>query len=120
MPLSVNPLITDYPQAPESQTPGPVLVSTPPASENRPLRLRHFAAWIRLFISATLALDLVQLTGLDHEAFYVNPSEVVMIREPRTHNRVLPPAARCAIVTSDGKFISVLEPCAQVRKLLDK
>jgi hypothetical protein len=73
-----------------------------------------------LVLAAALALDLVPLTGLDHEAFYVNPSEVVMIREPRTHNRALPPTARCAIVTADGKFISVLEPCSQVRKLLEK
>jgi hypothetical protein len=65
-----------------------------------------------------LALDLVQLTGLDRETIDINPGEVVAIRTPRVHHRVLPPEANCAVLTTDGKFISVLETCQQVRQLL--
>ena len=66
-----------------------------------------------------LALNLIQLTGLDHEAIYVNPSAITVIREPRTHHRTLPANANCALMTSDGKFVSVLESCYVVRKLLN-
>jgi len=68
---------------------------------------------------AQFAFDLVTFTGLDHEKIEVNPTEVVAIREPRTHRRELPPAAKCALVTTDGKFISVLETCSEVSTRLE-
>ena len=67
-----------------------------------------------------LALDLVHLTGLHHELIEVNPTEIVVIRSPRKQSRLLPPEANCAIVTTDGKFISVLETCEEVDRRLEQ
>jgi hypothetical protein len=66
-----------------------------------------------------IAVTLVELTGLDHETIAVNPASVVALRTPRTQGRVLPPEAACAVQTSDGKHISVLETCEKVRQLID-
>jgi hypothetical protein len=66
-----------------------------------------------------VAVDLIQVTGLDGEAIAINPTEVVGIRAPRKHHRVLPPLANCAIMTTDGKFIAVLENCQMVSQRLE-
>jgi hypothetical protein len=68
--------------------------------------------------NVVVAIDLIWLTGLDHEAIAINPGEVVSIRSPRKHHRVLPPGANCAITTSDGKFTSVIESCQVVLQRL--
>ena len=65
------------------------------------------------------AFDLVRVTGLDHEMIEINPAEVVAIHAPRLHRRELPPSAHCAIKTTDGKFISVLETCQEVADRLE-
>lgn len=67
-----------------------------------------------------LAADLVELTGLEHERIEINPAEVVAVREPRAHHRVLPAKANCAVMTTDGKFISVLETCPEVTRRLEQ
>jgi hypothetical protein len=66
-----------------------------------------------------IAVTLVELTGLDHESITVNPASIVALRTPREHDRVLPAAAACAVQTTDGKHISVLETCEKVRQLID-
>jgi hypothetical protein len=62
-----------------------------------------------------VALNLVELTGPDHQLVEVNPAEVAMIRQPRgqveTHFHK---DIKCLIFTSDGKFVGVIETCEQV------
>jgi hypothetical protein len=70
--------------------------------------------------SPQLAFDLVQLTGLDYEIIEVNPAEVVAIKTPRKRHRILPLAANCALLTTDGRLISVLETCQVVREKLKR
>ena len=65
-----------------------------------------------------LAIELVELSGLDNEQIEVNPAAVVAIRSPRQKNRIMAPAANCALLTTDGRFISVLESCDEVRRRL--
>jgi hypothetical protein len=69
--------------------------------------------------NVVVAVDLIQVTGLDGEAIAINPTEVVGIRAPRKHHRVLPPLANCAIMTTDGKFVAVLENCQVVSQRLE-
>jgi hypothetical protein len=66
-----------------------------------------------------LAVELVELTGLDGELIAINPASVVTLRAPRKHDHLLPASASCAVQTSDGKHISVRETCKQVRQRLD-
>jgi hypothetical protein len=66
-----------------------------------------------------VAITLIEVTGLDHETIDVNPAEIVDLRSPRTHNRILPPKANCALQMTDGKHITVLETCDQVRQRID-
>ena len=66
-----------------------------------------------------LALELVQLTGLEHEIIQVNPSTIVAVRLPLERYRLLAAEANCQLMTLDGKFISVIETCAEVRRRLE-
>jgi hypothetical protein len=67
-----------------------------------------------------LAFDLVTVTGLEHELIQINPSEVIALRAPRKVHRVLPPRANCAVQTTDGHFVSVLETCQEVLQRLER
>jgi hypothetical protein len=68
-------------------------------------------------LPSQVAVDMITVTGLDHQAIAVNPSEVVALKPPRPgqplHQRV-----GCAIMTADGNFISVLEDCPEVERRL--
>jgi hypothetical protein len=67
-----------------------------------------------------VAGSLVEVTGLEHERIEVNPTEIVALRAPRRVHRVLPAKANCAIMTTDGKFLSIIESCAEVRRKLER
>ena len=59
---------------------------------------------------------LVQLMGTDGQIVWVNPSQVVSIREPRRMNTEhWPRGTKCLVLTTDQKFFTTSEPCEQVR-----
>jgi hypothetical protein len=69
--------------------------------------------------AAFIALRLVAFTGPDHQAVEVNPQEVASIRQPRGSDH-FSSETHCVIYTTDGKFISVVETCEQVRARLEQ
>jgi hypothetical protein len=69
-------------------------------------------------IEFALALALLHAPG--GGAIYVNPDSVVTLHGKKGEkNQHVTDAAKCVVVTVDGKFISVIETCDEVRKLLD-
>lgn len=66
-------------------------------------------------IHTVLALLLVQLTGPDGQRIDLNPQEITSVREPRGG---FDKEIHCLIHMADGKFIAVIETCAQVREKL--
>jgi hypothetical protein len=72
--------------------------------------------WALLLIAASL----VELHGPDGQVIWVNPDQVINIREPRGipqgHWAV---GTRCLVLTSDGKFFTTAEPCQEIRRKLE-
>lgn len=59
---------------------------------------------------------LVQIMGTDGQIVWVNPSQVISIREPRGVNQGhWARGTKCLVLTVDGKFFTTIEPCEQVR-----
>lgn len=49
----------------------------------------------------------------------LNPEEVVSMRGPRTTDKMfMVEGAHCLINTSDGKYVSVRETCAEVKRVV--
>ncbi|MCA1452147.1 hypothetical protein I6F35_02820 [Bradyrhizobium sp. BRP22] len=70
---------------------------------------------------ALIVLRLVLLHGPDGHEIALNPEQITTMRAalPGSQNKHLTQDARCMISTSDGKFVSVVESCDQVRKLIE-
>ena len=88
-------------------------------------RLTLAAALVALSCAAcvTLAADpltLIVLTGLDGEKVWINSTTVVRLIGPRRGGtgQMMAATARCAILTVDRRFISVIETCEEVSRLL--
>jgi hypothetical protein len=65
-----------------------------------------------------MVLTLVLLHSPTGGAIYVNPDTVTTMRSPPAEkNKHFTDEAKCLLNTSDGKFISVVETCDQVRTL---
>jgi hypothetical protein len=65
-----------------------------------------------------VAVLFVILTAPTGQPIEVNPKAVVAMREPRGSEH-FHKSARCLLSTSDGKWVTVTESCAQVKKLLE-
>jgi hypothetical protein len=72
-----------------------------------------------LLVAQILALHLVRLTGTDGQIIEINPEEVVSVRAPGAIAEHLHPNTHCVIYTSDGKFISLRDDCADVQRKLE-
>jgi len=70
-----------------------------------------------------LALVLVQVTMIDGAKVFFNPEFVVKVYPTKeasgTPNTLVAKGARCVITLSDGKFLSVVEPCDYVLQLVE-
>jgi hypothetical protein len=49
----------------------------------------------------------------------LNPSMVTHLRNPEPGNGAFSPGVKCQINMADGKFVTVKETCAEVRKLME-
>jgi hypothetical protein len=69
-----------------------------------------------------LSLGLVLLHGLDGREIFINPETVTTMHTaiPGSKNKLLSDEAKCVLNTSDGKFISVIETCDEVRMLFQR
>lgn len=72
-------------------------------------------------LAALLAqLSLVELHGIGGQVIYINPPEVTSVREPRgLDSGHWVAGIRCLLLMADGKFITVTEPCTEVRHKLE-
>jgi hypothetical protein len=61
-----------------------------------------------------LTLTLIALTGPDGQTVWINPADVVSVREPRGEGH-FDADVHCLLYTADSKFIAVTETCDQVR-----
>lgn len=62
---------------------------------------------------------LVAIMGTDNQVVWVNPQQVISIREPRGINQGhWAQGTKCLVLTVDGKFFTTIEPCEQIRKKL--
>ena len=62
---------------------------------------------------------LVAIMGTDNQVVWVNPQQVISIREPRGINQGhWAQGTKCLVLTVDGKFFTTVEPCEQIRKKL--
>ena len=70
-----------------------------------------------MLLAAALALQLILLTGPDHQPIEVNPGAVTNLRPPRGTDHFAP-GVKCLVFLSDGKPLTVMETCGQVKYLL--
>jgi hypothetical protein len=65
-------------------------------------------------------IGLVLLHAPQGHDIYINPSSVTTMRAavPGKSNELVTDEVKCLLNTSDGKFISVIETCEEVRALL--
>ena len=68
-------------------------------------------------VLAALALQLILLTGPDNQRIEVNPNAVTNFRSPRGNDHFAP-GVHCLVFLSDGKPLTVIETCDQVKYLL--
>jgi hypothetical protein len=64
----------------------------------------------------TIALGLILLHTADGRAVLINPGQVVYAHT--AHKQVTSKAA-CVVTFSSGQFLSVREPCEEVRRLIE-
>lgn len=66
---------------------------------------------------------LLLLHTLDGRDVYVNPTHIVSVAEVREEHdprKLLTGKVRCVVTLSNGKFLTVVEDCASVRRRLDE
>jgi hypothetical protein len=67
-----------------------------------------------------LIIALLLLHGPTGREIRINPRNVTSLHAPTTpgHNQVVVKGANCLVNTTDGKFISVVETCADVARMI--
>jgi hypothetical protein len=73
-------------------------------------------------ILVLIVFQLVQFHGPGGGSIDINPEQVTSLRagQPHRDGEVFTEAAECMIGLSDGKFATVIEDCATVRKRLEE
>lgn len=55
------------------------------------------------------------LTGPDKQVIEVNPDAIIELRAPRAAEHFAP-STRCLVFLSDGKFLSVVDSCTDIKQ----
>jgi hypothetical protein len=69
-----------------------------------------------------VAVFLVVLHTLDGRDIIINPAQVTSMREAHdddADHKAFTGGVRCMINTTDGKFVTVIEECETVRKMVE-
>ena len=75
-----------------------------------------------ILLAAVVTLRLVSFHGPDGYPVEINPEQVTSLRGARESDqegKYFTSEAHCMIGLTDGKFVTVAETCADVRKLLE-
>lgn len=69
----------------------------------------------------TAGLVLLVLHGPNGHAITLNPQQVTSLHAavPGQKNQQISDAVKCLINTTDGKFVSVIETCDDVRRMIE-
>jgi hypothetical protein len=67
---------------------------------------------------SVIAVQFIILTAPTGQPIEVNPKAIVAMREPRGAEH-FHKSAHCLLSTSDGKWVTVAESCAEVHKILE-
>lgn len=69
-----------------------------------------------------VSVELLELHGPDGQTVFVSQRQVNSLRQPTAADlhRYFPKPARCIVLTTDGKFIAVVETCQAIRDLLTR
>jgi hypothetical protein len=70
-----------------------------------------------MHIAAIVAIELIRLTGPDHQVIEINPQTIASVRSVREPEHFAK-GTNCILFTTDGKNINVIETCARVHELL--
>jgi hypothetical protein len=72
--------------------------------------------WLFMLAAATM----VELHGPDGQIIWLNPAQVINIREPRgIDSGHWTKGTKCLVLTVDGKFFTTAESCVDVRRRLE-
>jgi hypothetical protein len=73
---------------------------------------------MRVFLASLMAtgIKVITLMGPDGQQVEINRNEIVSTRAPRSTDH-FGKGVRCLVFTVDGKYIGVIETCAEVRRL---
>ena len=72
-------------------------------------------------ILAAAILQLISLHAPGHQLIIINPGSIVSMRTPREHNEsYLHESVNCVLSMNNGKLISVVENCDQVRAAIER
>lgn len=66
-----------------------------------------------------IALQLITLHRSDGGEVTINSQQVTSLRSPAGRLGKLAPGGHCIIHLTDGKFVTVLEACAEVKRQLE-
>lgn len=68
-----------------------------------------------------LAVELVTLHMIDGRVVQINPAQVTQIIHPSDAegNKMLVEGVECVVRFTDGNFVSVVENCDEVKKLME-
>jgi len=72
-----------------------------------------------------VAAALIVLHNVDGDEIFINPEHITVLHATKeaskgTKNQLVTGGVNCVVVMSTGKFMSVLEDCAEVRKMMEK
>lgn len=74
-----------------------------------------------LCMGADEGIELVELHAAHGARMFVNPSQIVSIREPAEMvRRQFAPGTKCVVVMSNAQFYAVSEPCDVVTRLVER
>lgn len=69
-------------------------------------------------IGALVAIELVKLHMVDGRIVQINPAAVQQLIESHGPNRFMAPGVKC-LIRMGGSYISVKEPCEDVKRMLE-
>lgn len=75
-----------------------------------------------MIVAAVVALHLVVLHSLDGREVHIAPEQVTSLHASKDDvpNKNIAGAVRCVVGLTDGKFVSVLERCDEVKRMLEQ
>jgi hypothetical protein len=71
-------------------------------------------------IKRAVLVSILLLHGPTGREIRLNTSMVTSLHAPQGPNKSLSEEVRCLINTADGKFISVVESCADIARLIEE